>query len=54
MPDKREELIKRNKNFIQLPMPNLSLMTDEELENRASMWEKLFEMKVDEDEDEDI
>lgn len=49
MNDKRAELIKRNKNFIQIPMPNLSEMTNEALEKRVNMFERLFEMEFDDD-----
>ena len=48
---KREELIKRNLNFTQLPMPDLESMTDEQLEKRVIMFESVFEELWD-DEDE--
>lgn len=56
MGGERAALIRRNKNFIQIPMPNLSKMTNEELEKRADLWEKSFEMAFDEEngEDEDL
>ena len=54
MDDKRAELIKRNNNFIQIPMPNLSEMTDEELERRATMHERLFELAFDDEDLDDL
>lgn len=48
MVDKREELLRRNKNFVQIPMPNLYKMTTEELEQRADSLEQLFELAFDE------
>ena len=44
MTKKREELIERNKRFIQLRKPVFSEMTDEQLELRASLLEKAFEL----------
>lgn len=56
MTSTREELIRRNKNFIQIPMPALSEMTNEELERRAFFLEKSFEIEFSENdcEDEDL
>lgn len=42
MATNREELIRRNQKFIQLPMPKLSEMTIEELEKRADFLEQGF------------
>lgn len=49
MTNKREELIRRNENFVQIPMPNLGKMTDEELKKRANTLESIFEIAFDED-----
>ncbi|MFY0516440.1 hypothetical protein ACOMCU_01225 [Lysinibacillus sp. UGB7] len=49
MMNKREKLIQRNKKFVQIPMPDLSEMTDGELERRADFWEKSFEIAFKED-----
>lgn len=43
MNDKRSELIRRNEEFIQIPKPNLSKMTNEQLEKRAETLEKTFQ-----------
>lgn len=45
--NKREELLNQNKKLIQIPMPNLEAMTNEELEKRADILEMAFEMAFD-------
>lgn len=35
-------------------MPDLSSMTDEQLENRASMFEKIFEIDIHDEEEEEL
>lgn len=50
MSGSRDKLIKRNENFIQLPMPNLSKMTDDELEKRANHLDYLFQIAFEDSE----
>jgi hypothetical protein len=40
--NERELLLERNQNFVQIPMPDLSIMTNEQLKLRADMLEKTF------------
>nr|WP_289038252.1 hypothetical protein [uncultured Allobacillus sp.] len=53
MPNKRDELIKRNQEFVQIPMPDFSKMTDDELQKRANMMERAFRDAFNEPDDED-
>jgi hypothetical protein len=49
----REDLMKRNQNFVQIPMPDLSIMTNEQLKIRADMLEKTFADAFGDDDDEE-
>ena len=54
MGKERKELIKRNQEFVSLPMPDFEKMTNEQLLKRAYMLEKTFEEAFkDEDTDDD-
>lgn len=54
MGKERKELIKRNQEFVSLPMPDFEKMTNEQLLKRAYMLEKMFEEAFkDEDTDDD-
>ncbi|MER2005857.1 MAG: hypothetical protein ABS939_00275 [Psychrobacillus sp.] len=46
MTEEREELIRRNLNIKMVHMPDLSEMTNEELEKRANFWENMFQIAV--------
>ncbi|SES02884.1 hypothetical protein [Salipaludibacillus aurantiacus] len=44
MPEsERERLIRKNENFVQLPPPDFSKMSNEQLENRLKMMETMFD-----------
>lgn len=53
MTTRRQELIRLNKQYIQLPMPNLYAMTDEKLEERANFFKRMWETWDDIGDDED-
>lgn len=57
--NERELLLRRNQDFVQIPMPNLSKMTIDQLRLRADIMEQTFadafgEVEDDKDEDEDL
>jgi hypothetical protein len=47
----REELLERNQNIVQIPMPVLSKMTNEQLRKRADILEQTFSEAFGEDDD---
>ncbi|WP_269919630.1 MULTISPECIES: hypothetical protein [Bacillati] len=45
---KRKNLIDESKHYVSIHEPDISLLTDEELQQRNEMWNKLFEFAFEE------